>query len=61
MNPSAIERSIHTAIVSLEMEGFSVEADCIALCRKMLAGEITMEEYLARVTPGRRGEYGLQH
>lgn len=51
MNSSAIERSIRTAAASLEMEGFEVEPDYIALCRKMLAGEITMEEYLARVTP----------
>lgn len=51
MSPSAIERSIRTAAASLEMEGFSVEPDHVTLCRKMLAGEITMEEYLARVTP----------
>lgn len=51
MSPAAIERSIHTAAVSLKMEGFLVEPDCVALCRKMLAGEITMEEYIACVTP----------
>lgn len=55
MSSSAIERSIRTAAASLEMEGFEVEADHIALCRKMLAGEITMEEYLARVTPEKAG------
>jgi len=55
MSPSAIERSIHTAVASLEMEGFSVKPDCIALCRKMLAGEITMEDYLSRVTPKKAG------
>lgn len=51
MSPSAIERSIHTAVASLEMEGFAVDPDHVMLCRKMLAGEITMEEYLAQVTP----------
>lgn len=55
MSPSAIERSIRTAAASLEMEGFAVEPDHIALCRKMLAGEITMEEYLANVTPKEAG------
>lgn len=51
MSPLAIERSIHIAAVSLEMEGFTVNADHVVLCRKMLAGEITMEEYLDSVTP----------
>lgn len=51
MSPSAIEKSIRSASSSLEMEGFSVDPVCVALCRAMLAGEITMEEYLARVTP----------
>ena len=51
MSPSAIERSIRTAAASLEMEGFAVEPDHIALCRKMLAGEITLEEYFAQVIP----------
>ncbi len=51
MNPSAIEKSIRTAAASLEMEGFAVDPDCMVLCQKMLSGEITMEEYLAQVTP----------
>lgn len=55
MSPSNIERSIRTATASLEMEGFAVDPDHVALCRKMLAGEITMEEYLASVTPKRLG------
>lgn len=55
MSPSAIERSIRTATASLEMEGFAVEPDHVALCRKMLAGEITMEEYLVNVTPKEAG------
>lgn len=55
MSPSNIERSIRTAAASLEMEGFAVDPDHVALCRKMLAGEITMEEYFASVTPKRLG------
>ncbi len=51
MNPAAIEKSIRTAAASLEMEGFAVDPDCMALCQKMLFGEITMEEYLTQVTP----------
>lgn len=51
MSPSAIEQSIHTAVASLEMEGFAVDPDHVILCRKMLTGEITMEEYLSYVTP----------
>ena len=51
MSPSAIEKSIQTAAVSLEMEGFSVDPRCVELCRQLLADEISMEEYLMRVTP----------
>ena len=55
MNQAAIERAIHTAAYSIEMEGFAVNPDHVVLCRKMLAGEITMEEYLANVTPQKVG------
>ncbi len=51
MSPAAIEKSIRTAVASLEMEGFEVDPECMALCQKMLSGEITTEEYLAQVTP----------
>ncbi len=51
MNPSTIEKSIRTAAASLEMEGFAVDSDCMELCKKMLSGKITMEEYLAQVKP----------
>ncbi len=51
MSPSAIEKSIRTAAASLEMEGFAVDPDCMELCQKLLADEITMEEYLVQVTP----------
>lgn len=51
VDPSAIERAIRITVASLEMEGFTVDPAHVALCRKMLAGEITMEECLAAVTP----------
>ena len=50
--PNSIERSIKGAEVSLLMEGFVVTDACKELCRKLLSGEITLEQYLACVTPG---------
>lgn len=55
MNQAAIERAVRTATASLEMEGFAVNPDHAALCRKMLAGEITLEEYFAQVMPEETG------
>lgn len=49
--PSTIEKSIHAAVTSLEMEGLKVDAGCVELCRMMLEGKISMEEYIKRVTP----------
>lgn len=51
MSLSAIEKSIRAAAASLEMEGFCVDSRCVELCRLPLADEISMEEYLSRVTP----------
>mgnify|MGYP001119545728 CR=1 FL=1 len=50
MNATEIEKSIHTATVSLEMEGLHVDEQCVAWCRQMLSDEITPEEYLKLVT-----------
>ena len=50
----SIEQSIRTAEISLQMEGFSVSDACKELCRRLLSGEITLEQYLARVTPDRK-------
>lgn len=49
----SIERSIKVAEVSLRMEGLSVTEACKDLCRKLLAGEMTLEQYLAHVTSDR--------
>ena len=51
--PRSIERSIEAAEVSLRMEGLSVTDACKELCRKLLAGEISLEQYLSYVTPSR--------
>lgn len=48
----SIERSVRSAEISLQMEGFSVSDTCKELCRKLLAGEITLEQYLSYVMPG---------
>ena len=53
--PHSIERSIEVAEASLRMEGLSVTETCKELCRKLLAGEITLEQYLAHIIP-ERGE-----
>lgn len=52
---NSIERSIRTAEVSLQMEGLTVTDSCKELCRKLLAGEITLDQYLARITSDVRG------
>ena len=49
----SIEHSIEVAEVSLQMEGLSVTEACKELCRKLLAGEMTLEQYLAHVTSDR--------
>ena len=51
----SIERSIRTSELSLKMEGFSVTETCKELCRKLLAGEITLQEYLSQVIPASNG------
>ena len=61
MNQEAIEKSMRSAISSLEMEGFSVGDTCVLLCRQLLMGEITIEEYLARVTPHGVLDHVIQH
>ena len=42
----SIEQSIRTAEVSLHVEGLQVSDDCKEMCRRMLSGEITMDQYL---------------
>ena len=42
----SIEQSIRTAEVSLRMERLHVSDDCKEMCRMLLSGEITMDQYL---------------
>ena len=49
----SIEHSIQAAEFSLRMEGLAVTDSCKELCRKLLAGEITLEQYLSRVISSR--------
>lgn len=50
MSAAEIERSIRTAASSLEMEGLYVDEQCVAWCRQMLSGQITIEEYMKLIT-----------
>lgn len=49
----SIEQSVRAAEVSLRMEGLFVSESCKELCHKLLAGEITLEQYLSYVTPSK--------
>ena len=58
---NSIDHAIQAAEVSLQMEGLSVTDACKDLCRRMLAGEITLEQYLRYVIPdGKDIQHGLQ-
>lgn len=48
----SIEQSMLTAEISLRMEGLSVSDTCKDWCRKLLTGEITLEQYLSHVISG---------
>lgn len=59
---NSIDHTIQAAEVSLQMEGLSVTDACKDLCRRMLAGEITLEQYLSYVIPdGKDIQHGLQY
>ena len=59
---NSIDQTIQAAEVSLQMEGLSVTDACKDLCRRMLAGEITLEQYLSYVIPdGKDIQHGLQY
>lgn len=55
MSAAEIKNAMRTAAMSLEMEGQHVDAQCVEWCHKMLAGEITLEEYLALVIQRAKG------
>lgn len=57
--PDSIDRSIRTAEISLQMEGFFVTDTCKALCRRLLSGEISLREYLSLVSPDEGKSYQI--
>ncbi|MEE1319855.1 MAG: hypothetical protein UHD05_10100 [Ruminococcus sp.] len=42
----SLEKSIENAVASIEMEGYHIDDQSKALCRQLLSGEISMEEYI---------------
>lgn len=45
----SIEQTVENAIASLKMEGYQIDSDCVQWCKKLLANEISMEQYIALV------------
>lgn len=50
MKKQSIDKSIKNAVASVEMEGFHIDEQSKIWCRQLLLKEITMEEYIRRVT-----------
>lgn len=42
----SIEKAIENSAASVVMEGYVVDEQCKEWCRKVLQGELTMEEYI---------------
>jgi len=42
-----IERAIQNAAASVEMEGFTISDETVALCRQLLEHKINFEEFLS--------------
>ncbi len=49
MSDAAIEKAIHNASASVEMEGYSIDERAKIWCRQLLKKEITLEEYISLV------------
>ncbi len=49
MSEKQIEQSIKNASASLLMEGFIVDEQAKAWCKRLLSGQITIEEYISLV------------
>lgn len=45
----SIDKAIENSAASVEMEGFRIDEQCIDWCRKLLNGELSMEEYIVLV------------
>lgn len=46
MQKKSLDKNIENAVASIEMEGFHLDYQSKALCKKLLSKEISMEEYL---------------
>lgn len=42
----SIDKAIENAVASIEMEGYHIDEKSKELCKRLLSGEITMEEYI---------------
>ena len=45
----SIDKAIENSAASVEMEGYHIDEECTDWCRKLLQGELTMEEYIVLV------------
>lgn len=45
----SIDKAIENSAASVEMEGYQIDEQCKDWCRKLLQGELTMEEYIVLV------------
>ena len=45
----SIDKAINSAISSIKMEGYQIDNECVAWCKKLLENEITLEQYIAMV------------
>ena len=45
----SIDKAIENSAASVEMEGYLIDKRCKEWCRKLLRGEITMDEYLVLI------------
>ena len=45
----SIDKAIENAAASVEMEGYVIDNECKDWCRKLMLGEISMEDYISLV------------
>lgn len=45
----SIDKAIENSAASVEMEGYKIDKQCKEWCRKLLLGELTMDEYIVLV------------
>ena len=45
----SIDKAVENAMVSVQMEGYEVDDECVLRCKQLLRKEISYEQYLAFV------------